>query len=126
MIGLKYGGALALVLTSVLSVEATCAWVLWQEIGISADGDVSREWQIIEAVETRDACTRRAAFETQARADYARSSNATAPNPDPDQTVEVRGDPVRIMHVRAKQLWQYRFPCLPDTIDPRGPKGSGR
>jgi hypothetical protein len=106
--------------------EAACAWVLWQELTIAASGGISSSWEIMESTESKDACAPRAALATKVRADYMKSSNASAPRPDPDQTVEIKGDSVRVSMARAGQLWVYRFLCLPDTIDPRGPKGGAR
>lgn len=105
------------------SAHAECAWVLWQELTISSKGSMGSSWELIEAMQSRDACVPRAAAQTKARADYMKVSNSDAPRPDPDQIVEIIADSVRVTMARAGQFWVYRFVCLPDTIDPRGPKG---
>jgi len=105
------------------SALAECAWVLWQEHRISASGGLSSTWEIGEALQTRDACASRAALATKTRAEYMKTSNASAPRPDPDQKVEVVGDTVQVTLARAGQFWVYRHVCLPDTLDPRGPTG---
>jgi hypothetical protein len=107
------------------SAAAECAWVLWQEHRIYSDSP-SPSWDIGEAEETKDACMRRAALQVTARADTMKSINANAPRPDPEQTIKIKGNSVEIWMAWTKQLWVYRYHCLPDTIDPRGPKGGGR
>jgi hypothetical protein len=52
-----------------------------------------------------------------------KTSNANAPRPDPDQAVKLVGDSVQVSMGRSGQYWVYRFPCLPDTVDPRRAKG---
>jgi hypothetical protein len=95
---------------------AECAWVLWSNYGtedvdvpITAPSVVSgkvSEWQPLEAFATTKAC------ETALSNAQRRESN------------------MKVERNKSKPkgtLWNvFTFRCLPDTIDPRGPKGSGR
>src|SRR5262245_60768040 len=78
------GIALALLLISSNVARAACAWVLWQELTIAAADSqgLTSTWEVIEASESKEACTRRAALTTKAGADYMKSSNDSAPRPD--------------------------------------------
>ena len=96
-----------LLLASVGTTSAECAWVLWQQQGkLSPDGTVAPwdwTWIVGEAASTESECRKIAA-----RMDGAlgpKDSNGYA-------TATVDGSRRRI-----------RNSCLPDTVDPRGPKG---
>ena len=100
------------------SASAECAWVLWHQTTVSyfatdVPGDTPitdpkafsrhvERWEIYGAFTTRDACDDR-------RASHARSESGAS------QQVVSGG---RVVALRLTSL-----DCLPDTVDPRGPKG---
>jgi hypothetical protein len=106
-----------LLLASVGTASTECAWVLWSESdtafrqpGVLGGGTVS----IVEAFETKSACDGAAARQAAAReADTRADGNYS--------TVSRRG--TWVFWESAIALGSYRYRCLPDTVDPRGPKG---
>jgi hypothetical protein len=100
--------ALAFLFTVGRHVEASCAWVLWStQLTVSAV--TSREDGLL----------------------------------DVDFTIPQHSEPIQsfvsLQKCEETQEWRtgkllnpkvgmkfFRYTCLPDTIDPRGPKGSGR
>jgi hypothetical protein len=123
-------GALLLVafslLVSVATAYAECAWVLWHELTTMAPtgGTPASEWTIIQAGSAEKACAEAVAAQVRARADFWKSP-ARTPKPDPkparDQTIEVFPNEVRV-YASSGYFFGYRFLCLPDGTDPRGPK----
>lgn len=93
---------LAAILVSGLvgAASAECAWVLWQEEPVR-----SQHWSLAHTMQiaftTKDACefVANGAFQNRARMK--------------EETVRCGG----------KNLTSIFFTCLPDTVDPRGPKG---
>ncbi|SRR5712691_3764507 len=85
--------------------EAECAWVLWNEV--SRD-DGQGGWIAVQAEATKRECDVAASGKVK---DAASEAGAI-----------VKGN---IIRPRSLQL-SYRFVCLPDTVDPRGPKGAAR
>lgn len=97
------------------STSAECAWVLWEEQKIIALGQKSSvdKWEVLFARETQERCERLLTrvlegFVTAHREEGQRIESGTHYFTG---TTAV-GD--RIIH---------KFHCLPDTVDPRGPKG---
>ena len=103
--------ALLVVLTPV-SAWAECAWVLWVVPGTFAPAApgttvsvqyVHAQWAPVRTFNALPPCN--LAQEEATRAE--------------DQQLSARN--------KDKSEWQtYLYRCLPDTVDPRGPKGSGR
>jgi len=90
-----------LYLLTAATAYAECAWVLWGE-----DKDMlSSVWTVRSARRTRQEC------EADRVATY-RSLNVSAPGAGLDVKQDARSMPVFL-----------RFECLPDTVDPREPKG---
>ena len=85
-------------LTSAATAYAECAWVMWSE-AIGPQPGLS----IILAYAMQQDC------EASVRAAYRKIG---APNAVPGGFVQVNDGQMRV-----------RFVCLPDTLDPRGPKG---
>jgi hypothetical protein len=75
--------------------HAGCAWVLWQETTMYYSSVAQIEWQVITGWKTRDEC------ETK--------------NPRTKPPFQKPNSPTAYTE-------HYRFVCLPDTVDPRGPK----
>ena len=97
-------------LASVTSASAECAWVLWSQscrYKCQSDG-----WLLQTAYPTVAQCTQaldlREAEARRARWIIDRRASTDLFVMDPSRTTEVSG--------HASQ-------CLPDTVDPRGPKG---
>jgi hypothetical protein len=103
--------ALLLVLTLASSASAECAWVLWAEIEMLASGNSHVQW-VADGMPTFQDC------------DASLKANLTTRSrPEQGTTVEVRSNQI----VRKGPVtWIHTYHCLPDTVDPRGPKGSGR
>src|SRR2546422_11615691 len=86
-------------LTSVGTVSAECAWVLWGDV-------VGQTWIINSVYESHRECKK--ALKTLLR-------------PTPLGVPELRDGPFS-----DKALFVHKARCLPDNVDPRGPKGGGR
>jgi hypothetical protein len=105
---------LLVVLTS--TAHAECAWVLWNasehqiESGTSGRGHRYETWERLDAYERkrecRDGLERRLAFAK----DF--------------PFFRVVGDEVWRFEAGTKPLRESAYTCWPDTIDPRGAKGS--
>jgi len=95
--------ALLLVLTLASSASAECAWVLWQNLETITQREGSRiQWE-------RSPFLPESAYSS--RVECAKALGAIAENWSEDPKV---GDS------------RNAYRCLPDTVDPRGPKGSER
>jgi hypothetical protein len=106
-----------LLLTSAATAHAECAWVLWQEIsGVSSSG-YSSEYGISLASSSEQECRREAAAQLRARETMLRQPGPNKKTPD----VKIEGPYVK--YTFEGGILNYRYVCLPDTVDPRGPKG---
>jgi len=100
--------AVLLVLTSVGTASAECAWVLWLRTDNGA-------WHVQAAGPTHTACLQMVRHEVKELADG-----------DPSAVVEKLVDggatvTKKFLPQSVKALvFEYR--CFPDTVDPRGPK----
>ena len=101
---------------------AECAWVLWvqQTIMSIPKNDVPTRdvtWQLLRASPTHAACGREQA---------ARIKVISKPVSNTEVTVSVSENLVS-RSVRSNGelslVTEHRLECLPDTVDPRGPKG---
>jgi len=94
------------------SAHAECAWVLWlNHTGVVA-GEELAMWIPLNASTNNPGCQQVLASTLQA--------NARAANPG--DAVTLRGS-YMIDIVRAAGPHTLLYVCLPDTVDPRGPKG---
>src|SRR5262249_49970223 len=100
-------GPLAL-LTSAATARAECAWVLWFEQTTLIRGDKQVEWVPTGVPTSRDCY------------DSLKSAMKTQSKPEPGSTLEVRGNQIVRKSGIATSILAYS--CLPDTVDPRGPK----
>jgi hypothetical protein len=96
------------------SASAECAWVLWEELSLAENrGSSSHEWTIVGTALDRKNCGSAATQVVNDRAQLLRKHEGK---------VEVEGNQVTATSSAAGSA-QYRYLCLPDTVDPRGPKG---
>jgi hypothetical protein len=98
-----------LLLTSVGTASAECAWVLWVHFK-PVDTDVSR-WEVGSGSTTVAEC---AAARTQKQEHWKRSASRMP-------KAYLLGDTMFVPSDGRLAAWEAV--CLPDTIDPRGPKG---
>ena len=96
-------------LTWSATAYAECAWVLWLEQTTLRGGDKQVEW-VPTGVQTSRDCY-----------DSLKSTMKTQSKPEPGSTLEVRGNQIVRKSGFATSILAYS--CLPDTVDPRGPKG---
>ncbi len=97
------------------SASAECAWVLWVQQFVSPlDVTVESAWLVLEAAPTYTACENA----KSKRVGYAAKENVGA-----TVTEDIVTKTIRDAGGRSTTIG-YHFLCLPDTVDPRGPKGS--
>jgi hypothetical protein len=85
---------------------AECAWVLWVEGSETVDNaTAAHQWNVIQAVQNESLCE----TALQGKMNAEKRQNIVANNT------------VRLM--RGRSIMTFRYLCLPDTVDPRGPKG---
>lgn len=110
--------------------SAECAWVLWNEISDVYPRQITsiRSWGVLAALETRTQCED---MLTRIWQDALDEENK--PSPDRSETMKSVSSRRGLIDVtRRGQQGEFlgkttnRFQCLPDTLDPRGPKGKDR
>jgi len=101
-------GALILVLAFAPSAWSECAWVLWAETR-------GLRYETVSASDTREVCERALGKQI---ARWKTGANVTVD----DTTVNVRSEDKS----GSASISSVRYVCLPDTVDPRGPKGGAR
>jgi hypothetical protein len=89
------------------------AWVLWIDYRYAAGGAGRQEWWIVDAAESEPACRSHASAKIAEIG--APGGKGTVERPSPN--LIVRRDALSEGTVQV-----YRVLCLPDTIDPRGPR----
>ncbi len=104
--------ALLLLAVGAGTAFAECAWVLWSELLVTGAAPL-KEWQIGIAAPSQDAC------HTQMRRDI-EARRAKTPRED---IVESLSALDTFASRVGDQVFVRRYLCLPDTVDPRGPKG---
>ncbi len=97
-------------LASAATASAECAWVLWSKEVVSK----SARWSIERAASTEAECK---AEGRKALVFWTRDQPLARVDTD-DVSVSLTAKPGSTVSI------YYR--CLPDTVDPRGPKGGGR
>jgi len=118
----RVGFAVAIgVLAWATSASAECAWVLW-ETATQSDSPKgrmrTRSPEPVRAYPTKPECDRALG---KALAAFKPGGTAHAFT---HMDLEMQEGYVQYEGSKVGTLYGYR--CLPDTVDPRGPKGSGR
>jgi hypothetical protein len=127
------------------SASAECAWVLWWESTMSSlsyptatanvpggsgtrDASDSQSWNILGSYPTKAACEGQQAWKIDNMLKSWRKEKAEAKfgehtvNYEPGSNVISKRD--EYGGKTTSTYWEsIRYLCLPDTIDPRGPKG---
>src|SRR2546425_990898 len=130
-------------LTSAAMAHAECAWVLWSEETMSsysyrtADANVpgtknypedTLSWVIIGAYPTNAACKSQEEWKIGDMLKRWRKEKAEAKFGQHSVTHEAGGNIIsrrsEYVNENTSTFWKsIRNNCLPDTVDPRGPKG---
>lgn len=108
--------ALLVVLTLATAAGAACAWALW----MTEDGPAA-PWKPLSYHETRSECWRRITDSTLVQPEGSWSDTIGWLLQTEGYKRWVRS---RIPDGASAGGFMYR--CLPETVDPRGPKASGR
>ena len=112
---------LLLLLASVGTATAECAWVVWQHIDFIQrlpSAPPSSRWGIGEITDSRTECEKK--IEVSVNDDVTKTDPAWATTVDrrPGMSTTVRS-----VHKERGLTTVTSYRCLPDTVDPRGPKG---
>ncbi len=94
------------------SASAECAWVLWENVSLFTDWTEPQiMWTATDAYETKQTCRSR----LEQRVSRGVSAGAK---------VDTNHSDVLLIGEKTNGVWSVvSFYCLPDTVDPRGPKG---
>ncbi len=112
--------ALGVSLALATSVSAECAWVLWSNF-ISSN-PASRYAPSTGGLWTPESAGTRTECETARDRMQTSSVVAEAMGPGTQPLPHGRAEGAGVVGPNGQTL----FTCLPDTVDPRGPKGGGR
>lgn len=126
----RYIGALLLAALALWTGEAlgACAWVLWEEkeeIRAAHEVETVRNWTIHGARQTQAECEEALTPAWQNERDRWEKSYGQLPtfagvvSKPGSIIVTIRGAGDKTITMLSSQ-----FHCLPDTLDPRGPKGA--
>jgi hypothetical protein len=107
---------LTLLCVFTFTTSASAAWVLWSAPGETRDGQTMRgPWEPHSGAESLDGC-RRAMVQT------APAKNAPHDEKGWIETNDMPDGSTYFRNLSRPGSGTY-YKCLPDTIDPRGPKG---
>jgi hypothetical protein len=115
-----------------MSASAESVWVLWSQEVATEPGLVTADreaWRRMAAFDNKSACFSDASTKAEELAGILRSSDGT----DKERKIEVQRLGLGADHLAVKstfsgglfdgvRMWTF-YKCLPDTVDPRGPKG---
>ena len=102
------------------SASAECAWVLWDDnVFSSSRGGRNHSWEIRSAHETKKECEERRNVVWKERRDWLSATGYDIGHvPTPGSVGGTKGDTSGGTYLASNTYY-----CLPDTVDPRGPKG---
>ena len=103
----------ALILATPYLAEAECAWVLWEEASLYRSVGGASNWLLHVAHESRADCEKKQSAEIAYR--LSAQGGAYGQRSLLGSTVVVTWPDGNTSN--------WKFICLPDTVDPRGPKG---
>src|SRR5881296_1814155 len=103
-----------LVLASVATASAECAWLMWMETSGTLRDKTETLWAVYDTTETQASC--------KTRLPAARTAMVMMLREGGDEAGVLGGGTVKRRLKNGTESY-YLFQCLPDTIDPRGPKG---
>lgn len=112
------------------SASAECAWVLWdrEDSKVLSISYFATDWKIYDTYETKPSCNQG----LQNMIDFKRRVFPTGPQEMQNGAIEeyrvqLTGNgysrTVTSREGKIHLIETHQFSCLPDTVDPRGPKG---
>jgi len=110
--------------TSPATAHAECAWVLWEKREVSSPKEQSREWQFLEAYESKATCVETA----KQYVDIVAERSITRQGLGQREVLKSRVDTVVVEAYRdATTTIKHSLRCFPsdlspDSVDPRGLK----
>ena len=114
-------------LLAVATSSAEADWVLWESTLTQEDQPMAPTWAIKNAHERRDACESALLEEMTSNVTAWRAMGARVLHPIEKGVsgliVRIGTRMVSAAHVEDRWFIINRYECLPDTVDPRGPKG---
>ena len=111
--GMRAGIVAAVLLLVASHAWAECAWMLWMEGTGTLREQTEKVWEVYDTTESQQGC--------KARLPAAREAMAIMLRGTGDEVSVLSGGTVRRLRKNGAEIF-YRFQCLPDTVDPRGPK----
>jgi hypothetical protein len=103
------------------TASAECAWVLWKQFEVKTPAPTEPSGSIPHAAETRVQCENALARLWQSEV------NGTQPGPEKPAIESTQSGPgIVIVNWKQGGGSTTEVYCLPDTVDPRGPKGGTR
>src|SRR5437667_7781896 len=103
-------------LASAATATAECAWVLWESDLLLRGEELSNKlWSILESTATLPECKERTVKRVENRVQRAKKEGVV---------YTVDGTTITLSDDRPTFIKLVSYICIPDTVDPRGPKGA--
>jgi len=105
------------------SASAECAWVLWRDYSQWQSKTMTRvrhTWEVMSGHPTAALCDPARARALKETAEFFAGANRPADVATSFTSSEP--DSVHVLLKSGAHYYTYSFLCLPDTVDPRGPK----
>jgi len=93
------------------AASADVAWVLWLDLTQISGGKTEEEWTVVSAHPSEEDCQ-----------ESLKETVALQSRADPGEAVAAQGRHSMSKNPDLGDIF-LRYVCLPDTVDPRGPKG---